>query len=159
MTETLALKDGSQIDVNLLPNDLMVWKAHWRAELWDADGWKSGKPPLKTVDQDGNLLVLGGASLMWEYAIGNGSTAAASAKKYVNATAARLVAVPFTPHRGARITFVIIQGGLGGFAITWAAAYKKTWSDTGNATGTRSSISYIYDGTNWNQDGAQAPYV
>lgn len=88
MTDFLSLKDGSRIDVDALPTDLVCWRAQWKAELWDASGWKSGKPPLKTVDLDGNLLVYGGASLMWEYAMGNGSTAAASAKKYVNATAA-----------------------------------------------------------------------
>jgi hypothetical protein len=88
MTEFLALKDGSRVDVDLLPSDLVVWRAKWRAELWDKDGWKSGKPPLKTVDLDGNLLVYGGASLMWEYAMGNGSTSISSAKKYVNATGA-----------------------------------------------------------------------
>ena len=88
MPDYLTLKDGNRVDVDTLPTDLICWRAKWTAELWDADGWKSGKPPLKKVERDGNLLVLGGASLMWEYAIGNGSTAAASAKKYVNATAA-----------------------------------------------------------------------
>jgi hypothetical protein len=74
-------------------------------------------------------------------------------------TAARLVGVPLNPVQGQRIQFVIIQGGAGAFAVTWNAIFKKTWSDAGNAAGARSSIAFVYDGTNWNQDGAQAPYV
>ena len=77
----------------------------------------------------------------------------------VTLTAARVVGAPLQPITGQRITFTFIQGGAGAWAVTWNAVFKKTWVDTGNATGARSSISYIYDGTNWNQDGAQAPYV
>lgn len=77
----------------------------------------------------------------------------------VTLTAARLVGAPLNPAVGQRLTFTLVQGGAGAFAVTWNAVFKKTWSDTGNATGARSSISYTYDGTNWNQDGAQAPYV
>lgn len=66
---------------------------------------------------------------------------------------------PTNPSSGQRITFTIIQDGTGGRALTWNASYKLTWSDTGNTLNKRSSISCIYDGTNWNQDGAQTPYV
>jgi hypothetical protein len=77
----------------------------------------------------------------------------------VTLTAARLVGAPLNPQIGQCITFTFVQGGAGGFAVTWNAVFKKTWSDTGNVTGARASISYVYDGTNWNQSAAQAPYV
>lgn len=91
MSEFLTLRDGARVDVNLLPTDLVCWHARWRAELFEGDGWTSQgtrKAPFRAVDLEGNMLVRGGASLLWEYAIGNGSTAAANAKKYINATAA-----------------------------------------------------------------------
>lgn len=91
MTDFLTLKDGSRINVDTLPTDLVCWRAKWRAELFEGDGWNADgtrKVSFRSVDLDGNLLVRGGGSLLWEYAVGNGSTAAASAKKYVNATAA-----------------------------------------------------------------------
>ncbi len=77
----------------------------------------------------------------------------------VTLTAARVVGAPLNPATGQRLTFTLIQGGAGAFAVTWNAVFKKVWADTGNATGARSTISFWYDGTNWNQDGAQAPYV
>lgn len=77
----------------------------------------------------------------------------------VTLTAARLVGAVFTPYKGQRIVFTFIQSGAGAFAVTWNAVYKTAWADAGNATPKRSSIAYVYDGTNWNQDGAQAPYV
>lgn len=77
----------------------------------------------------------------------------------VTLSAARVVGAPLNPYVGARLTFTFIQGGAGAWAVTWNAVFKKVWSDAGNATGARSSISFYYDGTNWNQDGAQATYV
>lgn len=77
----------------------------------------------------------------------------------VTITAARVVGAPLNAAIGQRLTFTFIQGGAGAFAITWNAIFKKTWADAGNATNARSTISFVYDGTNWNQDGAQAPYV
>jgi hypothetical protein len=77
----------------------------------------------------------------------------------VTLTAARLVGVPLNPVIGQVLIFTFVQGGAGAFAVTWNAVFKKTWSDTGNATNARSTIAYYYDGTNWNQLGGQAPYV
>jgi hypothetical protein len=36
---------------------------------------------------------------------------------------------------------------------------QVAWSDAGNVTGKRSTISFIYDAANLNQDGAQTPYA
>jgi len=74
-------------------------------------------------------------------------------------TAARVVGAPLNPRKGQRIVWTITQDGTGGRAVTWNAVFKLTWSDAGNAAGKRSSIATIYDSTNWNQDGAQTPYV
>ena len=39
---------------------------------------------LRRVEENGNILVYGGASVMWEAFIGNGTTSTASAKHYYN---------------------------------------------------------------------------
>lgn len=61
---------------------------------------------------------------------------------------------------GQRITFLITQDGPGGRTLAWHGSYKQSWSDAGNTSGKRSSISFVNagDGT-WAQDGAQVPYV
>jgi hypothetical protein len=74
-------------------------------------------------------------------------------------TAARLVGAPIAPGIGQRVVFCFVQDGTGGRAVTWNAVFKGSWSNTGNTANKRSSIAFVYDGTNWNQDGAQAPYV
>lgn len=72
----------------------------------------------------------------------------------------RTMGVPSNPPTtGQRITHTIIQDGTGGRTLAWNAVFKNAWSDTGNTLNKRSSISHIYDGTNWNQDGAQTAYV
>lgn len=74
-------------------------------------------------------------------------------------TAARVVGAPLNPTKGQRITNTFLQDGTGSWAVTWNAVFKNSWSDTGNTLNKRSTISHIYDGTNWNQDGAQTAYV
>lgn len=71
----------------------------------------------------------------------------------------RTMGLPTNPRKGQRIFHSIIQDGTGGRTLAWNAVFKNTWSDTGNTPNKRSAIAHIYDGTNWNQDGAQAPYV
>ena len=56
------------------------WKCHTVAELRD---YRDGSL-LRRIEDYGNILVYGGASLLWEYAIGNGSTSTGSAKHYLN---------------------------------------------------------------------------
>lgn len=77
----------------------------------------------------------------------------------VTLTAARVVGAPINPFTGQRLVFTFVQNGIGGWAITWNAVFKHGWVDTGNTLNKRSSIAFIYDGTNWNQDSAQALYV
>jgi hypothetical protein len=69
------------------------------------------------------------------------------------------VGVPTNPFTSQRATWTIIQDGTGGRTLLWNAVFKVSWSDAGNTLGKRSSVSFIYDGTNWNQDGAQTPYM
>lgn len=71
----------------------------------------------------------------------------------------RTMGAPNTARYGQSLTFTIIQDGTGGRTLAWAAVYKQVWSDAGNTAGKRSTISFIYDGTNWNQVGAQTGYV
>lgn len=77
----------------------------------------------------------------------------------VTLSAARLVGAPLNPQPGDHLYFTLIQNSTGGFAVTWNAIYKVSWSDTGNTANKRSTIGFWYDGGNWNQLAAQAPYV
>ena len=73
--------------------------------------------------------------------------------------ATRQIGAPTGMVNGQRILIIFIQDGAGGRALTFNAVFKQAWSDTGNTASKRSSIAFIYDGANWNQDSAQAPYV
>lgn len=75
------------------------------------------------------------------------------------ANAAATVNAPTNAVTGQRIVVTIIQDGTGGRTVAWNAVFKQSWSDAGNTLNKRSSIAFVCDGTNWNQDGAQTPYV
>lgn len=75
------------------------------------------------------------------------------------ANAAATVNAPTNAVTGQRIAVTIIQDGTGGRTVAWNAVFKQSWSDAGNTLNKRSSIAFVYDGTSWNQDGAQTPYV
>lgn len=71
----------------------------------------------------------------------------------------RTMGAPTNASIGQEITYLVIQDGTGGRTLAWNAVFKVSWSDTGNTAGKRSTISFSYDGTNWNQVGAQSPYI
>lgn len=77
----------------------------------------------------------------------------------VTLTADRVVGAPLLPMTGQRLSFLFVQDSSGAHAVTWNAVFKVSWSDTGNSASKRSSVAFVYDGTNWNQDGAQSPYL
>src|SRR5205807_1518860 len=77
----------------------------------------------------------------------------------VTLTAARVAGAPLNPAAGQRLSFTLIQGGAGAFAITWNAVFKGITGGTSGATGTRATFTFNYDGANWNLEGAQPTWV
>lgn len=65
-------------------------------------------------------------------------------------TGAITVNAPVSPYSGQLLTFVFIQDGTGGRVVTWNAVYKFNWTPTTTAA-KRNSITFMYDGTSWNQ--------
>lgn len=123
----------------------------------------AGKPNI-FLDSDTGGITIGGAERSGqitptEAVLVSGVDAATGNSVKVTLTAARVVGAPLNPTIGQRVVFTFVQDAVGGWAVTWNAVFKVTWSNVGNAALARSSIAFIYDGTNWNQDGAQTPYV
>jgi hypothetical protein len=84
---------------------------------------------------------------------------------YVVVTANMTVTIPTNFARaGQRVTWIISQGGAGGFTVSWTAtgngSWRQAWSDAGNVAGKFSTISFVYNEVvqRWIQDGAQGPY-
>lgn len=104
------------------------------------DEIRAGVQPYESIEHSGNLLMRGGASLLWEYLKGSGSTASTAAKKYFNATAALGVgnstaaaAATQTALQGGSQSLKALTGGFpthttGSTAATVAdIVYKSTW--------------------------------
>ena len=68
------------------------WKCHSKAELFHPGTTE----PYYVVEVDGNLLLNGGASLIWECLKGSGSTSTANAKHYFNSLGALGVSTSLT---------------------------------------------------------------
>jgi hypothetical protein len=65
------------------------------------------------------------------------------------------IANPINAYLGDMLTLVILQDSIGARTVTWGSSYKKlvTLTITANA---RDSVTFRFDGTNWNQMGAGA---
>ena len=147
MNEGMGISDRAAGGVEVHALDRPLWKVKARAELFFRKQWKnadgSTNQPDQYVESTGNILVRGGASVMWETLKGSGSTASTAAKKYFNATAALGVG---NSTAAAAATQIALQGGsqslkalTGGFpthttgstAVTVAnIVYKSTWGLT-----------------------------
>lgn len=66
----------------------------------------------------------------------------------------------FSAPEGAIVTFIIVQDNGGGWNVTWNSAFKNSWSNSGNADGSRSTIQFIRDEAgSWTQIGQQSNYI
>jgi len=90
--DPLRLQESAVAGVETQTKQDVTWKVRTRAELYHHKHWKNSdgsyNAPDYVVESTGNMLVRGGASIIWECLKGSGSTASTSAKKYFNATAA-----------------------------------------------------------------------
>lgn len=76
--------EREEATVALRASDRLGWRCRTRAELFHP----GSTVPYFVKEVDGNMLLNGGASLLFEYMRGNGSTSTANAKHYFNASAA-----------------------------------------------------------------------
>lgn len=93
MNQSVKLHERQRPDVGARVSEAWGprWHCHTKAELF-----RPGEPqPYLVKEIEGNQLLAGGASLLWECLIGNGTTAS-TARKYFNATAALGVSTSLT---------------------------------------------------------------
>jgi hypothetical protein len=70
-----------------LPFDTANWKINWKLEKFlDAADHEDtiGKAPDEVIEHDGNLLMYGGVSCLWQFLLGNGTGTAGQTLTYFN---------------------------------------------------------------------------
>jgi hypothetical protein len=83
------LSEQAGIGATLEARDQVLWRACWKLEKYDGDipaelRGTPGFEPYETLEGEGNLLMYGGASNLWECLIGLGTATAGQAKTYYN---------------------------------------------------------------------------
>lgn len=77
MEEQIKMHESGQVQAGDQRHDAIRWRAQWKLEKFDGD-WK-GRPleewpaPVEIIEREGNLLMYGGASCLWQCLIGNGT--------------------------------------------------------------------------------------
>ena len=82
--------DAADIAVAAEMHDVLRWRAMWKVEKYDGD-WTAAQlaaadapAPYEVIEREGNLLLYGGVSCLWQMLIGNGTTTAGQALTYFN---------------------------------------------------------------------------
>lgn len=99
-TQIARLDDAAALDALTPAHEGLLWKARWRLEKFDgADIARAGLDPeaaerdalvaagvvpYEVLEREGNLLMYGGASCLWQCLTGNGTTTAGQALTYFN---------------------------------------------------------------------------
>lgn len=94
------LSESSKVGANLEAHDVIQWKARWLlrkfqavdifaagldpATAQEAEIMAAGVVPYEVIEQEGNLLMYGGVSCLWQCLIGNGTASAGQALTYFN---------------------------------------------------------------------------
>jgi hypothetical protein len=82
MKESAKMGERGVIGADYLTHEPLQWKAKWKVEKYHADD-VSGVP-YEVVEKEGNLLMHGGASCLWQFMVGNGGTASGQTLTYFN---------------------------------------------------------------------------
>ncbi len=75
---------------SMLTHDPIKWRATWRLEKYWGDDIGPDAVAYDVIEREGNLLMHGGASALWQMLIGNGTTSAGQPLTYFNAANAYL---------------------------------------------------------------------
>ena len=90
MDEHGKLNEHSAIAVQLPAHDAIRWRAQWKVEKrfgdWTPEQIDAGlaPAPYETIEREGNLLMYGGTSCLWECLIGNGTATGGQTLTYFN---------------------------------------------------------------------------
>lgn len=81
--DTTHLGEAAAIGVTVDPHDAIRWRCHWKLEKFHGDS-TAPADSYEVIEREGNLLMYGGASVLWQALIGNGTTTAGQALTYFN---------------------------------------------------------------------------
>lgn len=84
-----SLLQKSSVEGSVPAHDLQLWRCHTQVDKFHGDPTLEEREsglvlPFDTTEVDGNLLVIGGASVQWQTLIGNGTVTAGQALTYYN---------------------------------------------------------------------------
>lgn len=83
--DTSVLDEASALGV--LTHEDVRWRCHWKLEKFNWEGpvdeLPANLPPWEVLEGQGNLLMYGGASILWELLIGAGGTVFSNANAHI----------------------------------------------------------------------------
>lgn len=82
--------DAATLHADAPAHDVLRWRAVWKVEKYDGD-WTpeqiaaaDAPAPFAVIEREGNLLMYGGVSCLWQCLIGNGTATAGQTLTYFN---------------------------------------------------------------------------
>src|SRR5690349_9818566 len=82
MRDGVSTSESATVDAAYLNHQPIEWRCRWKVEKYHGDNLDAA--PYEVIEQEGNLLMYGGASCLWQCLIGNGTGTAAQTLTYFN---------------------------------------------------------------------------
>jgi hypothetical protein len=134
-------------------HDPAEWKVRWGIDKYEGDftgeqiDAGEAREPFERIEEEGNLLLIGGVSAIWQMLIGNGTATAAQALTYYNNGNARLcVGTASTAEADTQTTLTGLVG----------KAMDATYPVHSDSTGTAGSKTITFRSTFASADANQA---
>lgn len=88
--DTSTMREGEDVGAQLANHEPIQWRAVWKIEKytgdWSGEDIDAGRAPApyEVIEREGNLLLYGGVSCLWQCLIGNGTTTGSQTLTYFN---------------------------------------------------------------------------
>lgn len=142
--DRVRLGDDGGVGAGLRDGDHFGWKCHTTVEKYSVEDYHAGRPPSEVVEIPGNLLLYGGADVLW-LGLRDGLSASSGLKntKFNNGNAAILVGDTNTAAASSQTDLLASSGA----THRWCQGMDATFPTHTTGTGTSTASKMLFKAT------------
>jgi len=157
-SDRITLAEKAHVGAGIAAHERLGWKCHTTVEKYNVDDFHAGRDPYETVEVEGNLLLIGGADILF-LGLKAGLTASSGQKNtyFNNANASLLIGDTNTAAASSQTDILASSGATHRWVQGMDATYPTHTTGTAASTATKAiykaTVSSAHANFAWNEWG------